>query len=67
MERIPVLKMIAQTKKQIRAIELVVLVRVDDTLRFASSRVRSRLRKLRTVRPAVRKGTRRPRLVSQAA
>jgi hypothetical protein len=69
--KVPVLKVIAQTKKQLRAFELGVLVRVDDTLRFATSRVRSRLRKLRTARPAPRKSARskrsRPSLVAAAA
>ena len=69
MERIDTV--IAETKKQIRAIELVVWVRVEGTLRFVGTRVRSRLRKLRAVRPVARKGRskrgQRPSLVAQAA
>ena len=69
MERIDTV--IAETKKQIRAIELVVLSRVDGTLRFVGTRVRSRLRKLRSARPAPRKTARskrsRPSLVAAAA
>lgn len=69
MERID--NVIAETKKQLRAIELVVLVRVDESLRFVGTRIRTRMRRLRgTARPAPRKGRSkrsRPSLVAAAA
>ena len=52
--------------EQIRSLEVTVLVRVDETLRFLDGRVRTRLRKLgHTKRPrAVRKGKSRPTLAA---
>ncbi len=54
----PILTVIEQTKKHWRAVEVQVLVRVDETLRAWDGRVRVRLRKLGhgRARPAARKG-----------
>jgi hypothetical protein len=58
----PLMNAFEQTKKQLRSLEVHVLVRVDATLRAIDGRVRGRLRKLghgRKPRQAVRKAGRR--------
>lgn len=53
----PIVKVIEQTKKRWLAVEVQVLVRVDETLRALDGRVRLRLRKLgHGRRPTARKG-----------
>jgi hypothetical protein len=58
----PLMNAFEQTKKQLRAFEVKVLVRVDGALRAIDGRVRVRLRKLghgRKPRPVARKGRKR--------
>jgi hypothetical protein len=67
----PIVNALKETKKQLRAFEVVVLVRIDETLRAVDGRVRSRLRKLghgraRPVARKIRSKRSRPSLVAAA-
>jgi hypothetical protein len=65
----PIVKVLEQTKKRWLAVEVQLLVVVDETLRALDGRVRGRLRKLGhgRARPAARKGRKTRHVLAAAA